>query len=118
MKPIIVEMLSSVEGLKDYSATYPSKWNEPMPIAIYRTAQRPHFIDLGRREEYQTHWTITIEIYTDQGSLTDIRNEIVSKFNAIGFTGNGHDSNTANLNRVVCEFKGIVDNNMGLVYKA
>ena len=115
MKPVIVEVLSEIEELEDFGTEYPSGWDIPLPIAIYRTVQRPHFIDT-HRQELQTHWTIVVEIYTDQGSLTPIRNYIVDKFNEFGFSGKGHDSNIASLNRVVCEFKGIVDNNMRLVF--
>ena len=118
VKTYVADILESVTGLKDTMTSYPDKWDIEMPISVYRTTQKPYNLDISSREELQTHWTIFVEIYTDNGSLTDIRNEVVSKFSDLGFSGTGHDSNTAGLTRVVCEFRGIVDNKLRQVYKA
>lgn len=116
IKVITADILSRLreEGLlKKVATDYPSNWD--FPIAIYRTSDKPHAVDF-KKNELQTEWTITIEIYGSQ-SLTDISSRIIDEFSRIGFQGSSEDANTADKKRVVCKFTAIVDNVTKHVYQ-
>lgn len=114
MKEVTVEVLQSVAAIKKIATDYPSTWNT-FPLAIYRSASKPHAIDaLG--EELQTHWTITIELYGEK-SQTSIAESVLDIFSNIGFSGTAKDANTANLKRIIVEVSAVVDNVTKYVFK-
>lgn len=114
MKAVTFSLLSGVTAIKKARTDYPSDWNI-FPTAIYRTSSKPHFVDLNQ-EELQTSWQINIEIYGDK-SLTDIGNDIMTKFRSIGFKGTCRDSNTAGLKRIIIDVSAIVDNTTKYVFE-
>lgn len=114
MKAVTVEVLQAVTAIKKIAADYPSTWNT-FPLAIYRTANKPHQIDsLGK--ELQTEWTITVELYGDKNQ-TSIAESVLSTFGNIGFSGTAKDANTADLKRIIIEVTAVVDNVTKYVYK-
>lgn len=115
MKQVTTTILKSIESITKVSTDYPATWNT-FPSAVYRTSNKPHAKDF-EGNELQTYWTVTVELYSNSVSLTPIANELISKFNMIGFTGSSRDANTASLKRVVCEFSAIVDNKTKYVYQ-
>ena len=116
LKAITADILSKLKAdglIKKVATDYPSNWD--FPILIYRTADKPHAIDF-QKNELQTEWTITIEIYGNN-SLTAISNRVIEEFSSIGFRGSSEDANTADKKRVVCKLTGIVDNVTKYVYQ-
>lgn len=109
VKEIITSVLRQAkadEWIKKSSTDYPSTW--VFPIAIYRTADKPHAVDF-EKNELQTEWKITIEVFGNENS-SDIANELVKRISELGFKGDCKDANTADKKRVICDFIGIVDN--------
>lgn len=114
MKEVTVEVLQSVTAIKKIATDYPSTWNT-FPLAIYRTANKPHAIDASG-EELQTQWTITIELYGPT-SQTNIAESVLNTFGDIGFSGTAKDANTADLKRIIIEVSAVVDNVTKYVFK-
>lgn len=114
MNTEVMRILNRIASLKLRAADYPDTWSQ-FPAAIYRTAHEPVYIDADQVER-QTHWTITIELYTDSGSLTSLTEELRTVFGMIGFSGGTTQSNTAGLRRTVCTFSAVVDNDLQRVY--
>ena len=96
---------------------YPKVWQD-FPMAIYRTKRTSHFVD-AHKEELQSYWVITIEIYGDNntGDLTPIVEQVDNEMKQKGFMGNDTDSNTGDLSRKILEYRGIVDNVTHFVYQ-
>ena len=114
MKEVTVEVLQAVTAIKKIATDYPSTWN-PFPLAIYRTANKPHQIDsLGN--ELQTEWTIIVELYGDK-SQTSIAESVLNTFGSIGFSGTAKDANTADLKRIIIEVSAVIDNYTKYVFK-
>ncbi len=65
----------------------------------------------------QTEWTITVDLFVDYGSLTDITNKLISLFGAMGFLNDTASQDLAGITRTVIRFTGIVDNELGRVYQ-
>lgn len=110
-------ILYSIDKLELVLPDYPKSWSK-FPMAIYRTKRTPHFVDFDK-QELQSAWVITIEIYGDDetGDLTPIVTKIDEKFKKIGFMGNDTDSNVADLSRKILEYRGIVDNVTHFVFQ-
>jgi len=118
MKPVFVNALKSVTELKSTRTNYPKDWKSvQFPMAIYRASKKPHYLEQGY-DEWQTYWTVVIELYANNGSLTSIKNSLLESFAQIGFTGKWKDGNTAGLKRIEIELKAIVDNNLKTIYRA
>lgn len=113
MKAVVVSALKEIKDIKKIGSDYPTSWNV-FPSAIYRTNSKPKAID-SEGKELQTNWTVTIELYSNN-SLTDIADEVLSKFGEIGFFGTQKDANTADLKRIVIELFAVVDNVTKYVY--
>lgn len=111
------QILQKVDVFKLVVPDYPKKW-ETFPMAVYRTKNTPFFID-SNKDELQTSWIITIEIYFDDGSadLVPIVYEIDEKFKNIGFVGGDTDANTGDLQRKILEYRAIVDNVTHFVFQ-
>ncbi|MFD1431231.1 hypothetical protein [Lacticaseibacillus yichunensis] len=110
----VMKILRSITDLKLCATDYPDDWSQ-FPAAIYRTAHAPVQVD-AYQVERQTQWTVTVELYTDSGSLTTITEKLRLAFGEIGFFGNTTQSNTADLRRAVCTFSATVDNDLKRVY--
>ncbi|MFD1317332.1 hypothetical protein AB0Y04_00410 [Loigolactobacillus coryniformis] len=114
MNTEVMRILNRIATLKLRAADYPDTWSQ-FPAAIYRTAHEPIYIDADQIER-QTRWTITVELYTDTGSLTDLTEQLRSAFALIGFSGDTTQSNTAGLRRTICTFNAVIDNDLQRVY--
>lgn len=114
MNAEVMRVLNSIKSLKLRAADYPDDWTQ-FPAVIYHTVHSPAHIDAYQRET-QTSWAVTVELYTDSGSLTDITEELRTAMGSIGFFGQTSQSNTAGLRRMVCTFSATVDNDMRRVY--
>lgn len=115
VKVIIASVLRQMQEdklLKKIGTDYPSNWD--FPIAIYRTADKPHAMDF-EKNELQTEWTITVEVFSN-GDPSDIANELLKRITELGFKGDCKDAHTADKKRVICELRGIVDNETRYVY--
>lgn len=110
----VMRILKSISEIKLCATDYPDNWST-FPAAIYRSSHDPVQVDADQIER-QTHWDITVELYTDSGSLTDIAEKLRSAFAEIGFFGGTKQSNTADLLRVICTFGAIIDNDLNRVY--
>ncbi|MHA3065800.1 hypothetical protein [Lacticaseibacillus saniviri] len=115
MKPKVMNILNSIEGLKLASTTYPDEWTK-FPMAVYSTVHEPYFVNADQHES-QTKWQITVELYSDSGSLTIITEKLRTALAGLGFFGTTTDANTAGLTRVVCRFSAVVDNDTFHVYQ-
>ena len=115
MKPKIMSILNSIEELKLSSTTYPDEWSK-FPMAVYSTVHEPYFVN-AEQHEGQTKWQITVELYSDTGSLTLITEKLRTAFAGLGFFGTTTDANTAGLKRVVCRVSAVVDNDTFHVYQ-
>lgn len=113
MKPIVANLLTSVEGLADYSTAYPEEMAD-FPYVVYRTASEGYVID-AYRNELQTKWTVVIEVYGIQ-SVSSLATSISDGMKGIGFKANERDANVAGLKRIVIECHAIVDNITKIVY--
>lgn len=115
VKALVYKTLKSIPELKIVSPSYPDKF-AVFPIAIYKTSQTS-FIRNNWQEETDTEWQITIDLYNDKGSLTKIKNELIAKFSAMGFSNSVGDQDLNGITRVVLVLTGIVDNTSKRVYQ-
>ena len=115
VKALVYKTLNSMSELKIVSPSYPNKFTV-FPIAIYSTTQSS-YIRNAYQEETDTEWKITIDLYNDKGSLTQIKNKLIAKFSAMGFSNNIGDQDLNVITRVVLVFTGIVDNTSKRVYQ-
>lgn len=117
MKEEAVRLLKEVPEIKKISTDYPANWTT-FPMVIYRTIRTPWFID-AEKQELQSQWRIEIELYGEKkaGSLTEIANNILRAFNAVGFVGTSRESNTPIANRIIISVSGIIDNVTRFVYQ-
>ncbi|WP_225354216.1 hypothetical protein [Lacticaseibacillus saniviri] len=83
MKPKVMSILNSIEELKLSSTTYPDEWSK-FPMAVYSTVHEPYFVN-AEQHEGQTKWQITVELYSDTGSLTLITEKLRTAFAGLGF---------------------------------
>ncbi|HFE9852471.1 TPA: hypothetical protein ACGBG5_002937 [Enterococcus faecalis] len=111
------QLLSDIKELEKVVKEYPESW-EIFPMAVFKTKRTPHVVDINK-EEVQSYWTVTIEIYED--SYTDligtIINQVDQAFKNIGFVGTVTDANTAGLTRKICEYSAVIDNGTHFVYQ-
>ncbi|MFT8610285.1 MAG: hypothetical protein ABF690_11770 [Liquorilactobacillus nagelii] len=115
MKTIAYQTIKSIADIKLVTTSYPDTFTV-YPAAIYSTQHKSHFRD-SDMNEVQTEWTITVDLFKDQGSLTDITNQLIAKFSAMGFSNDVGDENLSGVSRVFIKFTGIVDNAMNRVYE-
>ena len=76
--------------LKVVSPNYPDNFTK-FPTAIYKTSQSS-YIRNNKQQETDTEWQITIDLYSDKGSLTKIKDELIAKFSAMGFSNSVGES--------------------------
>lgn len=115
VKALVFKALKSVTEIKQVATTYPDKFIA-YPTAIYYTHHKAYFRD-NYMQELQTEWTITIDLFIDQGSLTDITNKLISLFSGMGFSNDVGDDNLAGVSRCVMKFTGVVDNETHRVFQ-
>lgn len=115
VKSLVFKTLKSIPALKNVSPSYPDKFTT-FPTAIYKTTQRS-YIRNNYQEETDTEWQITIDLYTDKGSLTKLKDEIIAKFSAMGFSNDVGDQDLNGVTRTVIVFSGVVDNTSRRVYQ-
>lgn len=115
VKSLVFKTLKSIPTLKNVSPSYPDKFTT-FPTAIYKTTQRS-YIRNNYQEETDTEWQITIDLYTDKGSLTKLKDEIIAKFSAMGFSNDVGDQDLNGVTRTVIVFSGVVDNTSRRVYQ-
>jgi hypothetical protein len=115
MKTIAYQAIKSVTDIKLVTTSYPDSFTV-YPTAIYSTEHKAHFRD-SSMNELQTEWTITVDLFTNSGSLTDITNKLITLFSAMGFSNDVGDENLSGVSRVFIKFTGIVDNENKRVYE-
>lgn len=113
VKTIAYKTIKSVTDIKLVTTSYPDTFTV-YPTAVYSTAHSSYFRD-GDKNELLTKWTITIDLFLDQGSLTDITNKLISLFSDMGFSNDVGDQNMSGISRVFIKFSGIVNNETKLV---
>ncbi|OIM22412.1 hypothetical protein ATX60_09550 [Oenococcus oeni] len=109
------QLLKSIDDIKQVASNYPDSF-AVYPTAIYQTSHKSHFVN-SHMQEIQTEWTITVDLFVDYGSLTDITNKLISLFSAMGFLNDTAGQDLAGITRTVIRFTGIVDNELGRVYQ-
>ena len=115
VKALVFKTLKSMPELKLVSPSYPDKFTT-FPAAIYSTSQSS-YIRNAQQEETDTEWKITIDLYNDHGSLTNIKAKLIARFSAMGFYNSVGDQDLNGVSRVVIVFAGIVDNTSHRVYQ-
>ncbi|MCC4380447.1 hypothetical protein [Limosilactobacillus reuteri] len=116
VKALVYKTLKAIPELSYVSAFYPDKFAK-FPTAIYKTTQAS-YIRNNKQEETDTEWNITIDLYNDNNeSLTQIKNELIAKFSAMGFSNSVGDQDLNGISRVVLVFTGVVDNTSKRVYQ-
>ncbi|MBB1080248.1 hypothetical protein H5S09_02640 [Limosilactobacillus sp. STM2_1] len=115
VKALAFKTLKSIPELRYVSTSYPDKFTT-FPTAIYKTTQAS-YVRNNKQEETDTEWQITIDLYNDKGSLTQIKNKLIAKFSAMGFSNSIGDQDLNGVTRVVLVFTGIVDNTSKRVYQ-
>lgn len=115
VKALVFKTLKAMPELKTVSPNYPDSFTK-FPTAIYKTSQSSYIRD-NKQQETDTEWQITIDLYSDQGSLTKIKDELIAKFSAMGFSNSVGDQDLNGITRVLIVFSGIVDNTSGRVYQ-
>ena len=108
LKTIVYQTLKKVPDIKQITTTYPDSFTI-FPSAVYYTTHKAHFRD-SDQQELQTEWTVTIDLFINEGSLTSITNQLMSLFGDMGFSNDISDSNIAGINRTVLRFTGVIDN--------
>lgn len=112
VKELVYATLDSIPEISGHvSPQYPDEMAE-LPCVVYSTEHAAFFKD-SNQEERQTQWVFTIDIF-GQGSLDDIKKEIIGKFEPMGFKYTAVDQNLNRISRIGITFRGIVDN--GLLY--
>ncbi|VDG18245.1 hypothetical protein [Lactobacillus brevis] [Lactiplantibacillus mudanjiangensis] len=109
-------ILESVAALKEVHSAYPDEITV-FPMAIYRTRRKTYNRDAANIET-DTSWTITIDVFKQEGNLTAIIDEITDKFADIGFEADVQQANQAGFNRSIITLIGVVDNTQKRVYQA
>jgi len=109
-------ILESISALKEVHSAYPDKITV-FPMAIYQT-RRKSFNRNAANVETDTAWTITIDVFKQEGSLTTIVDEITDKFANIGFESDVQQANQDGFNRSIVTLVGVVDNTLRRVYQA
>ncbi|WP_179211706.1 hypothetical protein [Secundilactobacillus pentosiphilus] len=109
-------ILNSVSELKDVEPNYPDEITV-FPMAVYSTVRKT-FNRNADNEETDTSWTVTIDVFKQQGSLTAIVDEITAKFANIGFVATVQQANQAGFNRSIITLTGVIDNTSRRVYQA
>lgn len=112
--PDLMKIFNGVEGVKDVVTDYPSTW-EKFPTIVYRTTHQPYRLD-AKNVEQMTRWIVTVEVY-GQRDLWNIVEQLNAKFKSIGMYGKSQDANVAGIKRVVCEYRGALDNETKIMYK-
>ncbi|WP_143463225.1 hypothetical protein [Levilactobacillus enshiensis] len=112
----VARILQEISEVKAVHSAYPDKITI-FPAAIYQTKRSPFNRD-ANNVETDTSWTVTIDVFKQQGSLTAITDEITDKFSQIGFAGSVQQANQAGFNRSIITLTGIVDNQFKRVYQA
>lgn len=112
----VTRILQSVTALKEVHSSYPAEITV-FPMAIYQT-KRSTFSRTADNTETDTSWTITIDVFIQQGSLTAITDEITDKFAKIGFVSTVQQANQDSFNRSIITLNGVVDNTSNRVYQA
>ncbi|WP_338208346.1 hypothetical protein [Lactiplantibacillus paraxiangfangensis] len=115
VKAFAFKTLSSVKAIKCVATTYPDKFTV-YPIAVYSTTHSANFRD-ANMQELRTDWKIVIDLFTDQGSLTSIIDELTTLFSAAGFSNTVSEQNLAGVNRAVITLTGLVDNENHRVFQ-
>lgn len=112
----VAQILKSVTSLKEVHSSYPDKITV-FPMAIYQTSRKTYLRNADNLET-DTAWTVTIDVFIQQGSLTPIVDEITDKFAAIGFVATVQQANQAGFNRSIITLSAVVDNTLNRVYQA
>lgn len=115
VKELVYATLDSIPEISGHiSPQYPDEMAE-FPCVVYSTEHAAFFKD-SNQEEQQTQWTFIIDIF-GQGSLDDIQNEIIGKFEPMGFKYTAVDQNLNGISRIGITFRGIVDNGLLHVFE-
>lgn len=115
VKELVYATLDSIPEISGHiSPTYPDEITD-FPCVVYSTQHSAEFKD-AKQTELLTQWTFTIDIF-GQGSLDDIQNAIIGKFEAMGFKYTAVDQNLNGISRIGITFRGIVDNGLLHVYE-
>ncbi|AVK60531.1 hypothetical protein C5Z25_01545 [Lactobacillus sp. CBA3605] len=115
VKSLVYKTLTSIPAIKQITTSYPNSFAQ-YPSAVYYTSHKAYFRD-GNMHELQTEWTITIDLFTDEGKLTNIADELISRFSDMGFSNEVGDSNLAGMVRCVIRLTGIIDNEEQRVFQ-
>lgn len=112
----VATIMGGISALKEVHSAYPDKITV-FPTAVYSTRRKAYRRD-AHQIETDTQWTVTIDVFKKQGSLTGIVDEITSKFGRIGFTNDVQQANQAGFNRSIITLSGVIDNQAHRVYQA
>ncbi|MEJ1313669.1 hypothetical protein QY885_06060 [Latilactobacillus sakei] len=115
IKQLVADILSKQTDLNYCGTSYPDELTK-FPAAIYHTAHKPHFIDSDKRE-LETDWTVSIDLFNDHGSLTELSNKLVNELVKLGFSYTSGDQNLAGVKRTALVFNAMVDNQRRMVFQ-
>ncbi len=115
IKQLVADILSKQTDLNYCGTNYPDELTK-FPAAIYHTAHKPHFID-SDKQELETDWTVSIDLFNDHGSLTEISNKLVNELVKLGFSYTSGDQNLAGVKRTALVFNAMVDNQRRMVFQ-
>lgn len=110
----VVRVLHSLPGIELVATEFPNDWTA-FPSAIYSATHTPVYVDANQVEQL-TEWTVTIQLYGDAGSLTNLTEELRQAMGYRGFFGSTRYANVAGLKRTVCTFTATIDNGSRRVY--
>lgn len=112
----VANILNGITDLKEVTPNYPDEITT-FPLAVYQTVRKT-FIRNADNDETDTQWTVTIDVFKQQGSLTSIVDAITDAFAHIGFVATVQQANQTGFNRSIITLTAVVDNTSGRVYQA
>lgn len=112
----VANILQSVTALREVHSSYPDKITT-FPMAIYQT-RRTTYLRNADNVETDTSWSVTVDVFIQQNTLTAIVDEITDKFAHIGFVATVQQANQVGFNRSIITLTGVVDNTLKRVYQA
>lgn len=115
IKQLVADILSKQTRLNYCGTSYPDEFTK-FPAAVYHTSHSPNYID-SDKQELETNWTVSIDLFNDHGSLTTLSNTLVSEFVNLGFSYTSGDQNLSGVKRTVLVFNAMVDNQRRMVFQ-
>jgi len=114
IRPVIIKALREIYSVKSVTQTYPKDWKD-FPLILVRFQHRTRFRGADKKE-WHTSWTIDVEVFSTSNPY-GIVEEVHDILGEMGFTGNMRDAHTDDFNRVIGRYRGVVQNDSGLVFR-